>query len=52
MKIEYAGSNRFYKIRYVLSSVFAIGLLSKEEDEGTAVFYINFLGREWLWSIE
>lgn len=52
MKIEYAGSNRFEKIKYILSTVFAIGVLSKEEDEGTAIFYINLLGREWLWSIE
>jgi hypothetical protein len=52
MKIKYDSSTRFERIKYILSTVFAIGILSKEEDEGTAIFYINFLGREWLWSIE
>jgi len=52
MKIKYSGSNRFEKLRYLLPTIFAISYLSKEEDEGTGLFYINFLGREWLWSIE
>jgi hypothetical protein len=51
MKIKYNSSNRFEKVKYLLLAIFAIGVLPEEDGE-PAIFYINFLGREWLWSIE
>lgn len=52
MKIKFDSTTRFERVWVLLSQIFSIGYMPKEETDGTAIIYINFFGREWLWSVE